>query len=133
MNKEEKHQYWLEYAKRDLETAEALFSTGKWFYVVFMCQQAIEKLVKGLYNYYVDDNVPRSHNIQSIYDRTSDKLPEKISDKNYNLLGILTSYYVGNRYPDFISRIGSDVDKTMANNILIDSKELFVWLTALKK
>jgi len=43
MTDEEKLNYWLELAQYDLDTASAMFSTGRWFYVVFMCQQAIEK------------------------------------------------------------------------------------------
>jgi len=47
----------------NMETAQAMFETGRWLYVVFMCQQAIEKLCKGLYLLYIDDNVPRIHDI----------------------------------------------------------------------
>jgi HEPN domain-containing protein len=43
-----------------------MLQSGRWFYTVFMCQQAIEKLIKGLYVLYVDDNVPRLHDINSI-------------------------------------------------------------------
>jgi hypothetical protein len=62
-----------------------------------------------------------------------DKLPEKISDDRYKLLADLSSYYVANRYPKFISKVGAGIDKIVASNILIDSKELFIWLTGLKK
>jgi len=43
MTPDERFQHWLEYAKRDLDAAEAMFSSGRWFYAVFMSQQAIEK------------------------------------------------------------------------------------------
>ncbi|MCL2035461.1 MAG: HEPN domain-containing protein [Oscillospiraceae bacterium] len=48
MDTQEKYEHWLEYAKYDLDTADAMFNAGKWLYVAFMCQQAVEKLVKGL-------------------------------------------------------------------------------------
>jgi len=133
MTKDEKYLYWLDAAEYDMGTAEAMYASGRWFYVVFMCQQAIEKLIKGLYNYYIDDNVPRVHNIQEICDKVSGKLPHKISEKNYTLCKKLTSYYIANRYPDFISKVGANVDKSTANDILLESKEFFVWLTDLKK
>ncbi|MDR2542844.1 MAG: HEPN domain-containing protein [Treponema sp.] len=59
MDLQEKFEYWLEIAKYDLETAEFMFTTGRWIYVVFMCQQSIEKLSKGLYLLFIDDNVPK--------------------------------------------------------------------------
>ena len=50
MDSEKKFNYWLDTAQYDLKTAESMLDAGRWFYVVFMCQQALEKLVKGLYS-----------------------------------------------------------------------------------
>ena len=41
MDTQEKYEHWLEYAKYDLDTADAMFNAGKWLYVAFMCQQAV--------------------------------------------------------------------------------------------
>ena len=62
---ENKYQYWLSYAQNDLESAELMLKSGRWFYTLFMCQQAIEKLVKGLYVILIDDNTPRLHDINN--------------------------------------------------------------------
>ena len=35
--------YWLDIVDYDFETAEAMYSTGRWLYVAFMCHQVIEK------------------------------------------------------------------------------------------
>ncbi len=48
MDAEEKFGHWLDTAEDDIGTADAMAASGRWPYVVFMCQQAIEKLVKGL-------------------------------------------------------------------------------------
>ena len=32
MNKEERIDYWVSVAEYDLETAEAMYSTGRWLY-----------------------------------------------------------------------------------------------------
>jgi HEPN domain-containing protein len=34
---------WMERVNYDWETARAMHKTGRYLYVVFMCQQAIEK------------------------------------------------------------------------------------------
>jgi HEPN domain-containing protein len=47
---QEKYDYWLDIAKYDLDTADAMLDSKRWLYVVFMCQQAVEKLTKGLYS-----------------------------------------------------------------------------------
>ena len=78
MNSLEKFEYWLDIAQYDLETSQAMFATGRWLYVVYLCQQAIEKLCKGLYLLYIDDNVPRIHDINSLLTKFADKLPKQI-------------------------------------------------------
>lgn len=46
MNNREKYEYWLDIAEYDLETARANYGSNRHLYVVFMCQQAVEKIVK---------------------------------------------------------------------------------------
>lgn len=46
MTSEEKVHYWLDIAAYDIETAEAMYQTGRWLYVAFMCHQVIEKTPK---------------------------------------------------------------------------------------
>ena len=59
MNNIEKYDYWEDIANYDLDTAEAMFNSGRYLYVVFMCQQAVEKLVKGLYVLNKGEEPPR--------------------------------------------------------------------------
>jgi len=131
MNAQEKYEYWLDIAEYDLETADAMFTGGRWLYVVFMCQQAIEKLVKGLYILYIDDDVPRLHNINFILDRFADKLPSAISEDKYNFFDRLSRYYLNNRYPEYISKLSSQIDKAESKEMLTRTKEEFAWLLTL--
>ena len=62
----EKYAHWEDIALYDLGTAEAMFQSGRYLYVVFMCQQAIEKIAKGLFVLYTDREAPRTHNIHLI-------------------------------------------------------------------
>jgi HEPN domain-containing protein len=132
MTNEEKYAYWLTHAQYDIETANAMLTSGRWFYVVFMCQQAIEKLVKGLYAIYIDDNVPRVHNIKTLFERFEDKLIVRVMPEVYQVFDILSSHYLGGRYPDFMNDPASNVSRTDAENIYNKSKEVFQWLQTLK-
>ena len=132
MTNEEKYAYWLELAQYDLDTAASMFSAGRWFYVVFMCQQAIEKCCKGLYTLYLDDNVPKIHNIKTIVSRFKDKLPSPISKETLQFFDVLSAQYLTYRYPDFEMKPGSQINKNEANQILKKTKEVFSWLLTLK-
>lgn len=41
-------QKWNDLARYDLETARAMMTSGRYLYVLFCCQQAAEKAVKGI-------------------------------------------------------------------------------------
>jgi len=132
MEANEKYEYWLDIARYDLETAEAMLTSKRWLYVVFMCQQAVEKLAKGLYTIYIDDNIPYIHNIISVIERFEDKLPEPVSEEYRQLFDKLSAFYLNNRYPDFISKVSIQIKETEAKDILTGTKEAFAWLLTLK-
>ena len=128
---DEMFDYWKSYAERDLDTAAAMHEAGKWFYVVFMCQQSIEKSLKGLYMLYVDTNVPKIHNIKALVERFEDKLSEPVTEERYTLFKLLTSHYIDGRYPDYVNQI-NNITETEATKILTNSKEAFKWLLTQK-
>ena len=39
---------WMEQARHDLQTAKAMLAARRYLYVLFCCQQAVEKAIKGL-------------------------------------------------------------------------------------
>jgi len=132
MDAQEKYEYWLDIAQYDLDTAEAMLNSRRWLYVVFMCQQAIEKLVKGLYVLYVNDSVPKSHNIRVIIEKYEILLPNKISDECYDLLDNLTIHYLNGRYADYKQKLSERLNEQTATDLFNQSKEVFAWLLTLK-
>jgi HEPN domain-containing protein len=132
LSTEEKYQYWLSYARNDLETAGIMLNSGRWFYTIFMCQQAIEKLVKGLYLLYIDDNVPRLHDINSIFDRFKEKLPEPLSEDRAGLFDNLSQFYLRSRYPDYTHELESSATTERAKSIYEKSREAYQWLLTMK-
>ena len=132
MDSQEKFDYWLNIAQYDLKTADAMFEAGRWFYVIFMCQQSIEKLVKGLYLLYIDDNVPRLHDINAIFDRYKSRLPGKQTDDQTTLFDTLSKFYLRSRYPDYTAASDSLATRDFTQSILEKSKEAFKWLLTMK-
>ena len=97
-----------------------------------MCQQAIEKLVKGLYLLYVDDNVPRLHDINAICARFKDELPEPLSDAHAGLFDNLSQFYLRSRYPDYTHELEQSATNERAQDIYKKSKEAYQWLLTMK-
>ncbi len=132
MNREEKYEYWVDTAQYDLESAGAMLHTGKYAYVSFMCQQCLEKEAKGLYQYYIDDNVPRVHNISFIITKVLDFLGIDGDESRYRLFDTLAAYYLQGRYPSFKEKISQLISEEQARRILGDSMEAFEWMKSLK-
>ena len=133
MTQEEKYTYWFHIAQYDLESAEAMLKAGRYAYVCFMCQQSLEKIAKGLYNFYIDDNVPRVHNISFILRKTFEKLGVDADDTQYRLFDTLAAYYIQGRYPTFKSKIAQLVNDEQASFLYSESREVYEWLRSLKK
>jgi HEPN domain-containing protein len=128
MDSQEKYEYWLDSAQYDLATAEAMIRSGRWVYVAFMCQQAVEKLVKGLYVLYIDDNIPRTHNIRALVERIDSKFPEPLKEEHYNLFDELTMYYLNGRYTNYKQKLGERLNEQEAKGLLSLTKEAFACL-----
>lgn len=69
MTTAEKYQYWAMLADYDMDTARVLIEGKRWVYVAYLCHQALERQLKGMYAYYMDKEAPKSHNLPFLFDR----------------------------------------------------------------
>jgi HEPN domain-containing protein len=134
----EKYEHWEDIAKYDLDTAEAMYRAGRYLYVVFMCQQAIEKLTKGLYVLKRGEEAPKTHNIylvfKNIFDPTQkdENMIEK--EKEYApFFAELLAYYISERYPSYREKLSASIKRKKASEVLDRSREVFAWLQSLQK
>ncbi|MDR1049621.1 MAG: HEPN domain-containing protein [Deltaproteobacteria bacterium] len=133
MGPEEKYQFWLVDARYDLTTAEHMFATSRWFYVLSTCQQSIEKLAKGLVGMYLGFNsILFTHNIQTLIELIEDKIPAHIPKETREFFAELSKYAVNKRYPDYKQLISEKATLPEALRLFTLTKEAFAWLQTLK-
>lgn len=60
---DEKVKYWIELSDYDLEPAEAMIKSKRFFYVGFMCHQTIEKAFKAYFTALKSDVAPYSYSL----------------------------------------------------------------------
>ena len=143
MNNGEKYEYWLEAAQYDLESARVMMDGGRYMYVAFMSQQAIEKLTKGIYSLYTENEPPMIHNIWNIFKQLKKdiKLEEQLTTNEFEgnrqkyktIFAELLSYYIFGRYPSFKEKISSGIDESRAKKILSNTEEVFTWIKSLSQ
>jgi len=120
---------WRELAAYDLGTAEAMLSAGRYLYVLFCCQQAIEKHLKGLIVERCAVFPPRTHDLAKLA-----HVAKIEPDKNQDLLlRTLTKYYIGTRYPEEVRTLADEATRDLATRFLTHTKDLFQWLETLPR
>ncbi len=118
---------WIERAKYDLDTATAMFDSGRYLYVVFCCQQAIEKTLKAIIVKNSGEFPPKIHNLLRLAE-----LAGIVMEPQYtSFIGELSGYYVQTRYPEEIEMLSRDMDMDTAREIVIKTQETMQWLFSL--
>lgn len=71
MNKAQKYGYWLMLSDYDLDTIDCLIAGERWVYVAYLCQQAVERQLKGMYVYYHNAEAPKTHNLNFLFNKVT--------------------------------------------------------------
>ena len=116
---------WADQARYDLDTARAMFDAGRYLYVLFCCQQAVEKMLKSLIVQRTRQLPPRVHQLM----RLAEVGGVQVSEKQAELLRELSTYYIQTRYPEEITDLASRVKGEQAKRVLDASEEFIRWLS----
>jgi HEPN domain-containing protein len=117
--------HWLERAEYDLETAMAMLEAKRYLYVAYMCQQAIEKLLKAIIAQHGKENLP-IHNLNRLAELA--ELSGELRGEQVDLMAELTAYNIEARYGDYKESLSEVVDIQRAKKMYEQTKELFQWL-----
>ena len=117
--------HWVERAKYDLETAKAMLDTARYLYVAYMCQQAVEKLLKAIMAYQGKENMP-VHNLIRLSEFA--EIRDNLNSEQFKFLAELTPYCIEARYGDYKESLSEIINKEKAKEIYQKTKEIFRWL-----
>jgi len=115
---------WSRQATYDFETAEYMFSGGRYFYSVFMCHLSLEKMLKGMYSKIFNALPPKNHNLVYFIEILELKLIKEHSD----FIGELNLASVATRYPEDLAKISKEFTQINTKQILIKTKDILQWL-----
>ncbi len=120
----EKHEEWLKQADYDMDTADAMFSIGRYFYAVFMCHLSIEKSLKGLYSKKLHEVPPKTHNLIYLLNKIGKKPDQKLE----KFITKLNTASVATRYPDDLAKIQSAYTEEITKEMIEKSKDALKWV-----
>ena len=121
------HEQWASQARYDLETARAMMVSGRYLYVLFCCQQAVEKMIKAIIAKKTGEMPRRIHNLIRLAELAEIAPPSDL----LKFFGVLSSYYVQSRYPEEIAELANSASGDMAQEALNQTEESVKWLSSI--
>lgn len=125
LTKEGHIDYWKREADRNWETALYLKNGSQRVMALFMLHLIVEKLLKA---HWVKDNVdnqpPRTHDLQNLHNQTELDLPAE----EYDYLAIVNQWSIDTRYPDYKEKIYAIATETYVDNQFEKISKLKTWL-----
>ncbi|MEM0320548.1 MAG: HEPN domain-containing protein [Candidatus Nezhaarchaeales archaeon] len=120
----EEAKWWIEDSKRSLLKAKKMFELGFYEDCVFNCQQALEKLLKGLWIALLKKRPPKALNLIRLYSALERQAP--IDNELKDFLALISPYYFITRYPDIAMGLPSEVvTKSFASDCLTKTRRVF--------
>ena len=116
---------WIERAKYDLVTAQAMLETKRYLYVAFMCQQLLEKVLKAII-IEKGGEASRTHNLVRLAEKA--EVYQLMANKDQDFLADLTPFAIESRYGDYKRKLSEIINKKMAEKYFEKSEEIFKWL-----
>ena len=118
--------YWLDLSDYDLETAEAMLSSGRYLYVGFMCHQTIEKIFKAFFSQISEEAPPYSHNLSYLAEKSG--ILKILPDDLLDIINILDPLNVEARYPTHKEQMMKDLTAAKCKLILLETRKLQSWV-----
>lgn len=115
---------WFRQAEYDLDTADCMFCSGRYFYAVFMCHLTAEKALKGRLASISQEDPPRTHDLLLLLKRTNLDPPELLA----KFLITLNEASVATRYPEDLDVLTSHYPKPVTATVLRRTKEFIEWI-----
>jgi HEPN domain-containing protein len=124
MDKKKAIKYWLESAKHDQATADALFATKQYSWCLFIWQLVVEKHLKAIIVTKSDNSAPTSHDLVYLAKFAGLSL-SKTQEKN---LSEITSFNINARYEDYKHAFYKKATRTYSIKWIKIIKDMLLWL-----
>ncbi len=116
--------FWLMSSKDNFDTASAMLKAGRYNFTMFMCQQAVEALLKAVFIVQKNERPEYIHKLPKLVEMIGVKIPKSIDEKILKI----DAHYIKARYKE--DRFNVKIyNKRNAANLLKDAKDVIQWFT----
>ena len=108
----------------DFQTATAMFESGRYIYVVFMCHISTEKMLKAIVAEATQNIPPKTHNLIYLIKLGEVNLPPDLFD----FVAKLNNASIITRYPEDFQKLLEVFPQDIAKEYLITTQKVIEWL-----
>lgn len=117
--------HWVERSQYDLDTAKIMLDAGRYLYVAYMCQQAVEKILKAIIAQQGKENYP-IHNLNRLAEIAG--ISNDLGSEKFVFLAELTPYHIEARYGDYKESLSEIIDAKKAQQVYKKTRKIHKWL-----
>jgi len=117
--------HWVERSQYDLDSAKIMLDTGRYLYVAYMCQQAVEKILKAFIARLGKENFP-IHNLNRLAEIAT--ISNELTPEQFNFLAELTPYHIEARYGDYKENLSEIINEKKAEQVYKKTREIHKWI-----
>jgi HEPN domain-containing protein len=134
----EKYEHWLTLSRYDIETAKVLLETERYSYVPVVCQQSVERLLKGMFVCHTGKEASKSHNIPFLANKLAESstflesaagIRFKKEKEEYEEFMVDLMFYYMSDYPFSYKKFSERfIERCVAENLYKNTVKLLAWL-----
>ena len=117
---------WIKLSEYDIKTADAMFESKRFVYVIFMCHLSTEKALKAVVIKKIKKAPPKTHDLFYLIKLSAIDIPSIYE----TTIAHLNEASIPTRYPEDISKLTKQYNKQVAQRYLRATKGLLKWLKA---
>jgi HEPN domain-containing protein len=115
---------WIALADYDLETAVNMLDTGRYLYVVFLCQLGLEKVLKAHVTEVTQTIPGKTHDLIYLVKKSGLAMVQA----HLEFIGKINTASIPTRYPEDLERAVRDYPESIAKEYLHQTQEIIQWL-----
>ncbi len=119
---------WVKSSEYDLQTAKVMKKGKRYIYVIFMCHLSIEKFLKAVVAKRTKKIPPKTHDLYYLIKLADLEIPSRY----HKIISHLNQASIPTRYPEDITKIKREYNKTVVLRYLKETQSLLRWLKRIK-
>jgi len=119
-------EYWLDLAEYDMDTARAMLISRRLLYVAFMCHQAIEKALKGVYTARCQAIPPKMHALVKLAQLSG--MWEEMTEDQQNWMIAVQPMNIESRYPAEKAKLLASLTVSECERMIVEAAEMMQWI-----